>query len=375
MSARRASGRMPTAVTLRVTSSTGRVGQVVGVEPPVLGVEGRDERVQALVRHRALAERAGQLEALMLVAQVGGCARIASARARPARRRARPAPAPPDPPRPTRERAARLRPRRCGAGWSPPCARTWRGCPCRASPDVESTPGRGGTTTVGISSSSARRQACSGPAPPKATRAKRRGIVPAPHRHRADGPRHGVVDDLHDARRRFLDAQAEAGRPTRASMAARAALTSRGSSPPRSAAGMRPSTRCASVTVGSLPAAAIAHRPRLGARAARPHGEPSRARHRRDAASARADRVDVHDGQLHREGPDHAVLGDLGPAVPDETDVRARPAHVDRDDVGEARGAPHAHRAHHPRGRDRRAPSARAGECRWPRSSRRRRTS
>jgi len=43
------------------------------------------------------------------------------------------------------------------------------------------------------------------------------------------------------------------GRPTRASMAARAALLSSGSSPPSSAAGIRPSTRCASVSVGSLP--------------------------------------------------------------------------------------------------------------------------
>ena len=42
-------------------------------------------------------------------------------------------------------------------------------------PQVESTPGRGGTTTVGMSSSSASRQACSGPAPPKASKTKSRG--------------------------------------------------------------------------------------------------------------------------------------------------------------------------------------------------------
>ena len=121
-----------------------------------------------------------------------------------------------------------------------------------SSPQVESTPGRGGITTVGMSSSSASRQACSGPAPPKATSAKRRGSCPRP------------TDTVRMARAIALSmistmpaaassTPSASGRPMRAATAARAAAASSGSSPPSSAAGMRPSTRCASVTVGSLP--------------------------------------------------------------------------------------------------------------------------
>jgi hypothetical protein len=43
------------------------------------------------------------------------------------------------------------------------------------------------------------------------------------------------------------------GRPMRSAIAARAAATSSGTSPPSSAGGMRARMRCASVTVGSLP--------------------------------------------------------------------------------------------------------------------------
>ena len=117
---------------------------------------------------------------------------------------------------------------------------------------MESTPGRGGITTVGMSSNSASRHACSGPAPPNATRAKRRGSCPRP------------IDTVRMARAMELSmistmpaaassTPRPSGAPTRASMAARAASTSSGISPPSSAGGMRPSTRCASVTVGSVP--------------------------------------------------------------------------------------------------------------------------
>src|SRR5215831_16701447 len=44
---------------------------MVRVETPVLGVEGGDELAEPLRRHRSLAEWARELEALMLVAQVG----------------------------------------------------------------------------------------------------------------------------------------------------------------------------------------------------------------------------------------------------------------------------------------------------------------
>src|SRR4029077_1805881 len=48
----------------------GGLGQVVAVEPPMLGVGGGDQLLQARDAESALSERAGQLEALVLVAQI-----------------------------------------------------------------------------------------------------------------------------------------------------------------------------------------------------------------------------------------------------------------------------------------------------------------
>ena len=141
-----------------------------------------------------------------------------------------------------------------------------------SNPDVERTPGRGGTTTVGISSSSARRQAWSGPAPPKATRAKRRGSWPRPTEtvRMARAMALSMISTMPAA---ASSTPRRRGRPTRASMAARAAFTSR--------AARRPGARreCGRARDGRrLPwarfPAAIAHRSRLRARAARAHGEP-----------------------------------------------------------------------------------------------------
>src|SRR5207247_2506863 len=146
-----------------------------------LRVEGGEERAQALVRHRPFAERAGQLEALVLVAQVGGALELdLVARDLLAVE-------------PDLRLRFQIRPRR-----------------------LEDRERDGSIRDVAL--------------------ARARGWPMSPTRPAAASS---------TPRRR--------GRPTRAWMAARAALTSRGSSPPRSAAGMRPSTRWASVTVGSLP--------------------------------------------------------------------------------------------------------------------------
>jgi len=56
-----------------------------------------------------------------------------------------------------------------------------------------------------------------------------------------------------------------------------------------------------------------------------------------DGSAAGADRPDVDLSDLHREGSDEVIGRRQWPAVPHEADVRARAAHVVRDEVGDTR--------------------------------------
>ena len=114
-----------------------------------------------------------------------------------------------------------------------------------SSPTADSTPARGGTITAAMPSASASAQACSGPAPPKATSASPRGRRPARPTPPA-APLHRRVDHRDHALggRRRRRSSAAAGRvDVEPADAGRA----------RRPAGMRPATRSASVTVGSVP--------------------------------------------------------------------------------------------------------------------------
>ena len=137
-----------------------RRGQIVAVEPPVLGVERGDQRAAAA---RAVIgpspERAGQLEALVLVAQVRARARTAV--------RSGGTCSPASQPWAWRSRSvhAGLEPRHLTPRLGEPALRDAHRLTnvarmsVSSRPQVESTPGRGGTTTMGMSSSSASRQA------------------------------------------------------------------------------------------------------------------------------------------------------------------------------------------------------------------------
>ena len=148
-----------------------------------------------------------------------------------------------------------------------------------------------------------------GPAPPKATSAIAARIDALLHGARADGVGHVGVDDGEDARAppppaagltsagEALDHRARGRRRP-------APWRRRGSSPGSS----RPSTTFASVTVGSVPAAAIGRR----ARAPRPPiCGPTRkappASTLRDRAAAGADGVDVDHRHQQREAGDPGV--------------------------------------------------------------------
>ena len=99
---------------------------------------------------------------------------------------------------------------------------------------------RPGTSTVSIPSSSASAQACSGPAPPNATSAKSRGSRPCSTETTRRARTISAFDDVDD--RRGID-----------SPSARSAASRSSSIPPGSAAGRRPRSRLASLTVGLVP--------------------------------------------------------------------------------------------------------------------------
>ena len=92
------------------------------------------------------------------------------------------------------------------------------------------------------------------------------------------------------------------------------------------AAGCGPSTRCASVTVTSLPPCRIAHRPRLGAGRSRPDLERPVGRDPGHGAAARAHGDDVDHRDLGREKPDRPSVVSAGsPPTTTATSVEVPP--------------------------------------------------
>ena len=104
-------------------------------------------------------------------------------------------------------------------------------------------------------------------------------------------------------------------------------------------------------------ALAVARRPRVGARAARPHVQAARVVEPRDRAAARADLDDVDDRDVGRVAralrrPLELVLGgDLGLAALDQRALGGRAADVEVDDVALADLLADPRRAHDPRRR------------------------
>ena len=104
--------------------------------------------------------------------------------------------------------------------------------------------------------------------------------------------------------------------------------------PPKSpSAESRPSTRLASVTVGSVAAAAVAGGARNGAGAFGPDLHQPIAVEPGDGAAAGADRIDVDAGEPGGIALDPALIRHVGVAVADQADVGAGAAHVEGDDV------------------------------------------
>ncbi len=129
---------------------------------------------------------------------------------------------------------------------------------------------------------------------------------------------------------------------------ARSAASASSSSPPGSDEGRRPRRRLASVTVGAVPAAAVAGRPRVGAGAPRPDAERPARVAPDDRAAAGTHGVDVDHRKTDRDARHLPSLAALRLSAGDEADVGRGAAHVERDRVLAAgeRGDPL--RAHDP---------------------------
>ena len=96
---------------------------------------------------------------------------------------------------------------------------------------------------------------------------------------------------------------------------------------------------------GHLIPLAVAYRAGVRARALGPDGQSTPRIHPGDGAAARAHRVDVDEGDPDRAAGDFGLRREADPAV-QQGDVRARPAHVERDSALEPRPLRHLVRAH-----------------------------
>ena len=148
------------------------------------------------------------------------------------------------------------------------------------------------------------------------------------------------------------------GAAIRSAIARRAPSASSRMSPPRNrSAARRPSTRFASVTVGSVAAERVADRTRLRARALRPDAHRAAGAQPRDAAAAGADFLDVDHRDLDRQAfgvaADHRRVRHQRLAVHHDAGLRGGAAHVERDRALEPERCAEALRADHARGRAR----------------------
>ncbi len=183
-------------------------------------------------------------------------------------------------------------------------------------------------------------QACSGPAPPKANRAKSRGSWPRAIDTMRIAPAIFILPSRSTAPAASLPSRPVA-RPILSAKMARTASTPTGSATASSLPGCsRPSTRLASVMVGSTPAAAVADRSGPGAGALRADLDQARRVDAGDRAAAGADRVHVDHRHVDRHGVlDLGLVGDRRLGVADQRHVGRGAAHVVGDEVGIA-GAP-----------------------------------
>ena len=236
-------------------------------------------------------------------------------------------------------------------------------------PSADSTPLAAGTTTRRIPSASATSQACSGPAPPKATSSSSRGSCPRSTLTDADRAHHLLVGHGDDSlRRRRARSRTRSG-PGRDRSPRGLRVEPHGRPPAAPPSSSRPSTRFASVTVGTLAAAAVAGRPGIGPGAVRADAQRAAAVDPGDAARRR--RPTVWMSSIgSRTGRPATSRSDAArrPSLSDQRDVAAGAAHVEGDGVAASlRRPPRRHRRPAPKAAAAPgAPAASAGVQRPP---------
>ena len=284
----------------------------------------------------------------VLLARRSACR--AHARTRPVSRRdalRRRAPRRP-PPRAARERRGELvRGRASPSGVKKARAEVVADLASPASPTRRTRRGSAGTMTSPISSSRARKAACIGPAPPKATSAKSRGSMPC------STVSVRIACAIFALMTSQMPSASSLRRRGRARRRGSATAVARGVDVERHlAAGevRRVDAAEHEVRVGHgrlRAAAAVAGGAGVGPGALRPDAQAA-GLGVGERAAAGADRVDVDDRHQQREALERRLGGDVGLAVDDEADVEAGAAHVDADQVRtveHARQRDAAHRA------------------------------
>ena len=190
-------------------------------------------------------------------------------------------------------------------------------------------------TPEGMPASFIRSAACSGPAPPKASSAKSRGVEAALDQHRAERAHHVVVGDLHDGQCRLLGGAAERPGDARDRLLRR--LQIQGHFAAEEVLGVDPAEQQVRIGHGrSLASAAVARRAWVRARALGPDAQHAALVDPGDGAAASADGADIDHGDLDRDTELHLVIGgEVLLAANDGRRVGRRSAHVEGDEVAD----------------------------------------
>ena len=198
----------------------------------------------------------------------------------------------------------------------------------------------------GMPSACASSQACSPPAPPKATSVKSRGSWPRSMETTRSARSMLAFTTRTTPSANCSSVSRDLCLPAIAREPASRVRRSSANSPPRKrSACKRPSSRLASVTVGCVPLP-VADRTGIGAGRFRPDAQRAAGIEARQGAAASAHGVDVEHGNAHRQSGNLAFIGGLRIAA-HQCDVGRGASHVEADNALAAAAPRHRRSAHH----------------------------
>src|ERR1035438_5069914 len=205
-------------------------------------------------------------------------------------------------------------------------------------PRAESSPGSAGTITWGMLRASAKAQAWRPPAPPKATRAKWRGIAGAFNGDNAEGVFHGGVDHADDSGGELVEGEADSLPLEKFLRDAAGAVEIESEVSAEKASGLQAAEEEIRVCHRGLRAASVADGAGIGSGGFGADAEYSGGVEAGEGTSTGADGVDVEHGDADGEAGDLGVGGGFDFDF-DKGDVGGGASHVEGDDAIEAAGA------------------------------------